>query len=106
MSVVSLSAPTLEPLPGAPGVKVESFDAVLVSELAKRVNRSPDTIKRWVDDGLLECHRDDKNRRQFSEASVDRCFVLARLSIEAQQQNRKLAELVAEIPEQLALLHR
>jgi excisionase family DNA binding protein len=77
---------------------------VLVSELAKRVNRSPDTIKRWVDDGLLECYRDERNRRQFSEQSVDRCLVLTRLSVAAQLQNRKLAELVAEMPEQLQLL--
>jgi DNA-binding transcriptional MerR regulator len=75
-----------------------------VSELAKRVNRSPDTIKRWVDDGLLDCHRDERNRRQFSEQSVDRCLVLARLSIAAQLQNRKLSELAAEMPEQLQLL--
>lgn len=77
---------------------------MLVSELAKRVNRSPDTIKRWVDDGLLECYRDERNRRQFSEQSVDRCLVLTRLSVAAQLQNRKLAALVAEMPEQLQLL--
>ncbi len=76
---------------------------MLVSELAKRVNRSPDPIKRWVDGGLLDYKRDDRNRLQFSEACVERCLILARLSVAAQLQNRKLAELVAEIPEQLAL---
>lgn len=79
---------------------------MLVNELAKRVNRSPDTIKRWVDDGLLECYRDERNRRQFSEEIVDHCLLLARLSVAAQIQNRKLAELVAEMPEQLPLLQR
>jgi DNA-binding transcriptional MerR regulator len=77
---------------------------VLVSELAKRVNRSPDTIKRWVDEGLLDCDRDERNRRQFSEESVERCLILARLSVAAQLQNRKLAEIAAEMPEQLLLL--
>ncbi len=77
---------------------------MLVSELAKRVNRSPDTIKRWVDEGLLDCDRDERNRRQFSEESVERCLILARLSVAAQLQNRKLAEIAAEMPEQLLLL--
>jgi DNA-binding transcriptional MerR regulator len=77
---------------------------VLVGELARRVNRSTDTIKRWVDDGLIECHRDERNRRQFSERSVERCLLLAELSVSAQIRNRKLAELVAELPEQLQLL--
>ncbi len=77
---------------------------MLVSELAKRVNRSPDTIKRWVDEGLLKCYRDERNRRQFSEESVDRCLVLVQLSVAAQLQNRKLAEVVADMPEQLVLL--
>ena len=77
---------------------------MLVSELAKRVNRSPDTIKRWVDEGLLACDRDERNRRQFSEDSVERCLILARLSVAAQLQNRKLAEVAAEMPEQLLLL--
>ena len=77
---------------------------MLVNELARRVNRSTDTIKRWVDEGLLDCYRDERNRRQFSEGSVDRCLVLARLSVVAQLQNRKLRELVAEMPEQLVLL--
>jgi DNA-binding transcriptional MerR regulator len=75
-----------------------------VSELGKRVNRSPDTIKRWVDEGLLPCDRDEKNQRRFTEASVERCLLLARLSIEAQAQNRKLTDLAAEVPEQLQLL--
>jgi DNA-binding transcriptional MerR regulator len=77
---------------------------VLVSELAKRVNRSPDTIKRWVDEGLLVCDRDERNRRQFAEVSVERCLILARLSVVAQLQNRKLAAIAAELPEQLLLL--
>jgi excisionase family DNA binding protein len=86
------------------GAKGTKYASVLVSELAKRVNRSPDTIKRWVDEGLLPCYRDERNRRQFSEESVDRCLVIARLSVAAQLQNRKLVEVVAEMPEQLLLL--
>jgi MerR HTH family regulatory protein len=89
---------------GGNGGKGGKYRPVLVNELARRVNRSPDTIKRWVEEGLLECWRDERNRRQFSEASVDRGLDLARLSVAAQLQNKKLRELVAEIPEQLLLL--
>lgn len=78
--------------------------SVLVSDLAKRVNRSPDTIKRWVREGLLECERDERNRRWFTERSVQQCLVLARLSVAAQLQSRKLSELLDELPEQLPLL--
>lgn len=77
---------------------------MLVSELARRVNRSPETIKRWVDEGLLGCSRDERNRRQFGEESVDRCLLLARLSVTAQLQNRKLVDLIGEVPTQMELL--
>jgi DNA-binding transcriptional MerR regulator len=77
---------------------------MLVHELAKRVNRSPDTIKRWADTGLLDCTRDDRNRRQFAEDSIERCRDLARLSIRAQTENRKLADLLAELPQQVRLI--
>jgi len=79
---------------------------VLVSELAKRVGRTPETIKRWADEGLLDCDRDDRNRRVFHEDHVNVCLQLARLSVTAQIQNRKLTEIVEELPEQLLLLKR
>jgi DNA-binding transcriptional MerR regulator len=87
------------------GVRANTL-LVLVGELAKRVGRSPDTIKRWVDAGLLECHRDDRNRRQFGEAEVSRCVELVRLGIAAQIHNRKLEDLAKGLPQQLTLMAR
>lgn len=78
---------------------------MLVGELSKRVGRSTETIKRWLNDGLLDCDRDELNRRVFDEAHVERCLVLARLSITAQLQNKKLTDLVRALPEQLSLVH-
>jgi len=77
---------------------------VFVAELARRVDRTPETIKRWVAEGVLTCARDERNRRVFDEGHVARCRELARLSVAAQIQNRKLSELVEELPEQLGLL--
>jgi hypothetical protein len=77
---------------------------VLVGELARRVGRSPDTIKRWVNQGLLPCDRDDRNRRIFGDEHVARCLELIRLSVSAQIRNRKLVELADELPEQLNLV--
>ena len=79
---------------------------VLVSELAKRIGRTPETIKRWADQGFIPCERDDRNRRIFREEHVGLCREIARLSISAQTQNRKLSELVELIPVQLGLLEK
>jgi DNA-binding transcriptional MerR regulator len=77
---------------------------MLVAELARRVGRTPDTIKRWTDEGLLNCERDDRNRRIFREEHVEMCLQLVRLSVTAQLQNRKLSELVEGLPQQMSLL--
>lgn len=77
---------------------------VLIGELARRIGRSPDTIKRWLDQGLMHCERDERNRRIFTELHVERCSDLARLSIAAQIQNKKLAELADNLPIQLRLV--
>lgn len=77
---------------------------MLVGELAKRVGRTTETIKRWVDDGLLDCQRDDRNRRIFSDEDFERCLEIVRLSNTAQVQNRKLSELAKDLPEQLRLM--
>lgn len=91
---------------GDNGGKGRTGAAVLVSELARRVGRSAETIKRWADEGLLECDRDERNRRIFGEEHVERAQELARLSVTAQVRNRKLSEIVEELPQQLPLLQR
>jgi len=77
---------------------------MLVGDVARRVGRSTETIKRWADDGLILCTRDERNRRVFSEEQVSRCEILARLSVEAQITNRKMSDLLARQPEQMPLL--
>lgn len=79
---------------------------MLVSELARHVGRCTETIKRWADEGLLDCDRDDRNRRIFSEEQLERAEELARLSVTAQLRNRKLSEIVQDLPKQLPLLQR
>jgi DNA-binding transcriptional MerR regulator len=88
---------------GGKGTTSIKMASVLVGELARRVGRSSDTIKRWLEEGLLDCERDDRNRRVFADRHVERCLELARLSVSAQVQNKKLSELANELPRQLAL---
>jgi DNA-binding transcriptional MerR regulator len=75
-----------------------------IGELARRVGRSVDTIKRWEDDGLISCDRDERGRRLFKEAHVDRCRELAYLGVIAQLRSARLADLASAQPMQLSLL--
>ncbi len=75
-----------------------------VGELAKRVGRSVDTIKRWEEEGLLSCERDPRGRRVFDESHVELCLRLADLGLLAQRRSEKLATLAAAEPLQLSLL--
>jgi len=77
---------------------------VFVTELARSVNRTPETIKRWIATGLLDCERDEHNRRVFHEEHVERCHELARLGVKAQIEQRRLSDLVAAEPKQLSLV--
>jgi len=62
------------------------------------------SIKRWVAAGLIDCDRDERNRRIFSAEHVERCQELAKLGVKAQIQQRKLSDVVADQPQQLQLL--
>jgi len=78
-----------------------------VGELAKRVGRSVDTIKRWEEGRLLSCPRDSRGRRSYDETHVELCLRLADLGVLAQQRSAKLTTLATAEPEQLSLLgHR
>ena len=77
---------------------------MLVAELARRVGRSVDTIKRWEGQGLLAPRRDDRDRRTYTEADVALCLELARLGIAARRKSQKLSVLAAMAPRQLQLL--
>jgi DNA-binding transcriptional MerR regulator len=74
-----------------------------VGELARRVARSVDTIKRWESEGLLTCERDDRGRRVYDESHVELCTRLATLGVLAQRRSEKLKALAANEPSQLAL---
>ena len=77
---------------------------MLVAELARRIGRSVDTVKRWEDQGLLTPRRDDRDRRTYTEEDVALCLELARLGISARRQSQKLSVLAAAAPQQLQLL--
>lgn len=77
---------------------------MLISELARRVGRSVDTIKRWEEDGLLTPRRDTRGRRVFNEKHVERCLQLAELALLAQRRSEKLKSLFEHAPAQLSLL--
>jgi DNA-binding transcriptional MerR regulator len=79
---------------------------MLIGELAKRVGRHVDTLKRWEEAGLLVPNRDYRGRRTYGEEHFEQCLALAKLSIAAQKNCCKLAKLASQMPQQLALLER
>lgn len=74
---------------------------MLIGEFCRRVGRSPDTIKRWEDLGLLPVARDARGRRLYSESDLLRAHQLAQLGLLAQTQSRKISALAKEAPQQL-----
>ncbi len=81
-----------------------SVDLVLIAQLARRVGRSTDTIKRWEEQGLLTCSRDSLGRRVYDEGHVQTCSRLANLAILAQRRSEKLSTLADREPQQLSLM--
>lgn len=79
---------------------------VLIGELAGRIGRHVDTLKRWEEAGLLTPRRDERGRRIYGEEDFMRCLQLAALSVSAQKNSVKLAELAERLPVQLELLDR
>jgi DNA-binding transcriptional MerR regulator len=75
-----------------------------VGELAKRIGRSVDTIKRWEEEGLLRSERDCRGRRVYGEEHVRIGFRLADLGLLAQRRSEKLKALADREPRQLSLL--
>jgi DNA-binding transcriptional MerR regulator len=77
---------------------------MLVGELAKRIGRSIDTIKRWEEIGLLRCARDGRGRRVYEESHVQLGCRLADLGSLAQRRSEKLEALAELEPVQLQLI--
>jgi hypothetical protein len=77
---------------------------VLIGEIARRVGRSVDTIKRWEGLGLLTPDRDALGRRLFREEHVSLCMDLAQLGLAAQRNCVKLSLLVDSVPHQMVLI--
>ena len=75
-----------------------------VGELARRISRSVDTIKRWETEGLLVPCRDERDRRTYDENQVILAARLADLGIIAQRRSEKLTTIAGREPLQLALL--
>jgi hypothetical protein len=77
---------------------------MLVTEFARRINRSVDTVKRWEESNLLVCPRDERGRRIFTEEHIAVGSRLATLSLVAQRRSEKLESLALREPVQLSLL--
>lgn len=75
-----------------------------ISDVAKKIGRSVDTLKRWEAEGLIQPARDERGQRRFEDDDVAVCKRLADLAILAQQDSVKLSLLAHQIPEQLSLL--
>ena len=75
-----------------------------IGDLAKRVVRSVDTLRRWENDGLLVCERDNRGQRVYNESHVEVCLRLADLGLLAQRRSEKLVTLASSEPTQLYLL--
>lgn len=90
------------PLPPEPrqGYDGPERVAVTISEASAVVGRSPDTLRRWEERGLIRPGRDRRGHRVFSDSDVARCVELARHSLAAQYLNKKLIDVV---PQQLSL---
>ena len=67
-----------------------------IGELARRVGRSVDTLKRWELHGLLVPVRDELGRRHYQFSDIERCRELSVLAVEAQRKSVKLAALAAD----------
>lgn len=67
-----------------------------ISELARLVGRSVDTLKRWEQQGLLVPQRDNIGRRRYDLSDIDRCHELGTLAVEAQRKSIKLSVLAAD----------
>jgi DNA-binding transcriptional MerR regulator len=74
---------------------------MLIGEFCRAVGRSPDTVKRWEELGLLQVRRDRRGQRRYSELHVARALQLAELGLLAQIQSRKISTLASEAPGQL-----
>lgn len=75
-----------------------------ISEVARIIGRSVDTIKRWESEGLIQPLRDERGQRYFGDSDLAACRRLADLAILAQHDSVKMSALVNQIPEQLSLL--
>ncbi len=74
-----------------------------IGEVAGRIGRSVETIKRWEELGLLFPRRDERGQRRFDPETVERCIELAALGMEAQRRSQPLHELASALPVQLSL---
>lgn len=80
-----------------------SPDNVNISEASRAVGRSPDTLRRWEEQGLIDPERDARGRRVYRDHHVARCLEIASHSLNAMSSNTKL---VSVVPTQLSLFER
>jgi len=71
-----------------------------ISDIAIVIGRTPDTLRRWEEQGLIQPERNGWGERVFDEQDLARCQQLVRYALTAQKANRPLREIV---PKQLSL---
>jgi excisionase family DNA binding protein len=77
-----------------------------MSEVARRIGRSPSTIQRWVRDGLLKPVRDPSGLSRIRQSTVDAFYsatALAEVAAEKEERGRKANEAMRKQREKLEM---
>jgi predicted site-specific integrase-resolvase len=69
-----------------------------IGELARRVGRSTETLRRWEAEGLLVSSRDHLGKRVYREHHIERALLLAEAGPSAQRRARKMSVVINDLP--------
>jgi hypothetical protein len=67
---------------------------VNIREASRAVGRSPDTLRRWEEEGLISPRRDARGHRVYSDRDLAACRELAGHAFEAMSSSRKLSQVI------------
>jgi hypothetical protein len=69
-----------------------------IGQLASRIGRSVDTLRRWETQGLLVADRDSRGHRVYAELHFEAALVLLKAGPAAQQRSTKMASVLRDLP--------